>query len=217
MFDIAGISSHRGAPKKGVCPDHPEAGVKKVWIEEQLKPGVVDWCAVQARLREQGIALIGGGADEEPEVYKRLPDVHAPHDATIRLKHTLCPLGIAMAGRDVYDPQGLRDARAPLSLSRRQRPLATGSNATETGGGRARERTVGVDRSRRVRGGSPLPTRITSRSGADPPERRRVHADALPRRRLRGPDAASTASTATRTWLAERWKFEPVTPERGVT
>jgi tRNA-splicing ligase RtcB len=104
VFDIDGISSHRGAPKKGVCPDHPEAGVKKVWAEEQLKPGRVDWPAVQARLREQGIVLLGGGADEAPEVYKRLPNVLAAHGDTIRVKHTLRPLGVAMAGRDIYDP-----------------------------------------------------------------------------------------------------------------
>jgi tRNA-splicing ligase RtcB (3'-phosphate/5'-hydroxy nucleic acid ligase) len=104
VFDIDGISSHHGAPKKGVCPDHPEAGVKKVWVEQQLKPGLVDWPAVQARLRDQGIVLVGGGADEAPEVYKRLPDVLAAHGGTIRVKHTLRPLGVAMAGRDIYDP-----------------------------------------------------------------------------------------------------------------
>ena len=104
VFDIDGISSHYGAPKKGVCPDHPESGVKKVWVEEQLKPGLVDWPAVQARLREQGIVLVGGGADEAPEVYKRLPEVLAAHGDSIRVKHTLRPLGVAMAGRDVYDP-----------------------------------------------------------------------------------------------------------------
>jgi tRNA-splicing ligase RtcB (3'-phosphate/5'-hydroxy nucleic acid ligase) len=104
IFDIDGISSKYGAPKKGVCPDHPDAGVKKVWIEEQVKPGVVDWPAVQARLREQGIVLMGGGADEAPEVYKRLPEVLAAHGETIKVKHTLRPLGVAMAGRDVHDP-----------------------------------------------------------------------------------------------------------------
>jgi tRNA-splicing ligase RtcB (3'-phosphate/5'-hydroxy nucleic acid ligase) len=86
------------------CPDHPGAGVHKVWVEEQLKAGVVDWPAVQARLREQGIVLLGGGADEAPEVYKRLPEVLAAHGETVRVKHTLRPLGVAMAGRDVYDP-----------------------------------------------------------------------------------------------------------------
>jgi tRNA-splicing ligase RtcB len=86
------------------CPDHPDSGVRKVWVEEQLKPGLVDWPAVQARLRAQGIVVVGGGADEAPEVYKRLPDVLAAHGATIRVKHTLRPLGVAMAGRDVFDP-----------------------------------------------------------------------------------------------------------------
>jgi tRNA-splicing ligase RtcB len=66
--------------------------------------GVVDWPAVQARLREQGIVLVGGGADEAPEVYKRLPDVLGAHAGSIRVKHTLRPLGVAMAGRDVRDP-----------------------------------------------------------------------------------------------------------------
>ncbi len=77
---------------------------RKVWTEEQLRPGRVDWPAVQARLREQGIVLLGGGADEAPEVYKRLPDVLAAHAGSACVKHRLRPLGVAMAGRDVYDP-----------------------------------------------------------------------------------------------------------------
>jgi tRNA-splicing ligase RtcB len=104
IFDIDGVSSSAGVPKKGVCPDHPEAGLRKVWVAEQVKPGLVDWPAVQARLREQGIVLVGGGADEAPEVYKRLPEVLAAHGDSIRVKHTLRPLGVAMAGRDVVDP-----------------------------------------------------------------------------------------------------------------
>ncbi|HEX9350861.1 MAG TPA: RtcB family protein [Gaiellaceae bacterium] len=89
---------------KGNCPDHPSAGMKKIWVEEQLKPGIVDWPAVQARLREQGIVLVGGGADEAPEVYKRLPEVLDAHSGSVRVKHRLRPLGVAMAGRDVHDP-----------------------------------------------------------------------------------------------------------------
>jgi len=88
----------------GVCPDHPGARVTKVWVQEQVKPGLVDWSAVQARLRRQGIVLVGGGADEAPEVYKRLPEVLDAHGGSIRVKHTLRPLGVAMAGRDVQDP-----------------------------------------------------------------------------------------------------------------
>jgi tRNA-splicing ligase RtcB len=77
---------------------------RTVRVEEQVKPGLVNWPAVQAGLRERGIVLVGGGADEAPEVYRRLPDVLAAHAGSIRVKHTLRPLGVAMAGRDVYDP-----------------------------------------------------------------------------------------------------------------
>ena len=77
---------------------------KKVRVREQVKPGVVDWPAVQERLRSHGIVLVGGGADEAPEVYKRLPEVLDAHAGTIRVKHTLHPLGVAMAGGDVFDP-----------------------------------------------------------------------------------------------------------------
>ena len=86
------------------CPEHPDAGTMTRWVTEQVKPGLVDWPAVQARLREQGIVLVGGGADEAPEVYKRLPDVLAAHGDTVRVKHRLRPIGVAMAGRDVRDP-----------------------------------------------------------------------------------------------------------------
>jgi tRNA-splicing ligase RtcB len=89
---------------KTECPEHPTAGLSKVWVEEQIKPGLVDWPAVQERLRREGIVLVGGGADEAPEVYKRLPDVLAAHAGSVRVKHRLRPLGVAMAGRDVVDP-----------------------------------------------------------------------------------------------------------------
>jgi tRNA-splicing ligase RtcB (3'-phosphate/5'-hydroxy nucleic acid ligase) len=87
----------------GTCPEHATR-LRKVWIAEQVKPGLVDWPAVQARLRAQGIVLVGGGADEAPEVYKRLPRVLAAHAGTVRVKHTLQPLGVAMADRDTHDP-----------------------------------------------------------------------------------------------------------------
>jgi tRNA-splicing ligase RtcB len=90
--------------KGQTCPDHPTAKLRRWRTEQVVRPGRVDWEAVQRRLRDQGIVLVGGGADEAPEVYKRLPDVLAAHGETIRVKHTLRPLGVAMAGRDVHDP-----------------------------------------------------------------------------------------------------------------
>ena len=69
-----------------------------------VKPGVVDWPAVQARVKAQGVELRGGGADEAPEVYKRLDEVLAHHAGTIRIDHRLTPIGVAMAGANEYDP-----------------------------------------------------------------------------------------------------------------
>src|SRR6185436_7624763 len=54
-------------PAKGyagqTCPDHPTAKMRKWRSEEVVRPGVVDWAAVQTRLRDQGIVVLGGGAD----------------------------------------------------------------------------------------------------------------------------------------------------------
>jgi hypothetical protein len=36
VFDIDGISSSAGVPKTGVCPDHPEPAVMKVWVQDQV-------------------------------------------------------------------------------------------------------------------------------------------------------------------------------------
>jgi len=95
---------HLSEDAKATCPRHPGAGRSKVWVQEQVRPGRVDWPAVQARLRDEGIVLVGGGADEAPEVYKRLPDVLDAHAGSVRVTHRLRPLGVAMAGRDVRDP-----------------------------------------------------------------------------------------------------------------
>ena len=37
-------------------------------------------------------------------MYKRLPEVLDAHGDTIRVKQRLKPFGVAMAGRDVFDP-----------------------------------------------------------------------------------------------------------------
>ena len=46
----------------------------------------------------------GAGTDEAPRAYKRLPEVLEHHRNTIRILHTLRPLGVAMAGENEYDP-----------------------------------------------------------------------------------------------------------------
>jgi tRNA-splicing ligase RtcB len=66
--------------------------------------GAIDYDSVRADLRAKGIELRGGGADEAPGAYKRLPQVLAAHEGTIRVLHTLSPIGVAMAGADTHDP-----------------------------------------------------------------------------------------------------------------
>jgi tRNA-splicing ligase RtcB len=52
----------------------------------------------------EGVELRGAGTDESPHCYKRLPEVLAHHAASIRVLHTLHPIGVAMAGEDEEDP-----------------------------------------------------------------------------------------------------------------
>jgi tRNA-splicing ligase RtcB len=55
-------------------------------------------------LERGNVVLRGGGLDESPDCYKRLPEVLAAHGETIRVLHTLTPLGVAMAGANEFDP-----------------------------------------------------------------------------------------------------------------
>ncbi|HEX8083151.1 MAG TPA: RtcB family protein [Solirubrobacteraceae bacterium] len=66
--------------------------------------GAIDYVQVRDELRRKGIELRGGGADEAPGAYKRLPDVLKAHEGTIRVLHTLTPIGVAMARPDTFDP-----------------------------------------------------------------------------------------------------------------
>lgn len=69
-----------------------------------ISRGLVDFDKVQAELKQENIYLRGGGADEAPECYKNLEEVLAYQGETIRIKHRLHPIGVAMAGEDIYDP-----------------------------------------------------------------------------------------------------------------
>jgi tRNA-splicing ligase RtcB (3'-phosphate/5'-hydroxy nucleic acid ligase) len=52
----------------------------------------------------QGVVLRGGGLDESPHVYRRLPEVLAAQEGTVEILHTLRPLVVVMAGADEFDP-----------------------------------------------------------------------------------------------------------------
>jgi len=69
-----------------------------------IKEGVVSREMMDEWMWNAGVVLRGGGQDESPHCYKRLPDVLNAHEGTIRTAHTLTPLGVAMAGADTIDP-----------------------------------------------------------------------------------------------------------------
>jgi tRNA-splicing ligase RtcB len=50
------------------------------------------------------VELRGGGLDESPDCYKRLSEVLEHHEDSIKVVHTLKPLGVAMAGPETKDP-----------------------------------------------------------------------------------------------------------------
>src|SRR3954467_4078698 len=63
--------------------------------EEMLKKWVVD---------EKQVILRGGGLDEAPHAYRRLPEVLKAQGETIEVLHTLRPIVVVMAGADEFDP-----------------------------------------------------------------------------------------------------------------
>jgi tRNA-splicing ligase RtcB len=68
------------------------------------RPGLVRHDEMMKWMADRNIVLRGGDVDEAPQVYRRLKDVLDAHGSTIRILHTLHPLGVAMAGREIVDP-----------------------------------------------------------------------------------------------------------------
>jgi tRNA-splicing ligase RtcB len=69
-----------------------------------LRPGKVTQEMMTGWLQRANVELRGAGLDESPDCYKRLPEVLAEHGKSIRILHTLTPVGVAMAGANELDP-----------------------------------------------------------------------------------------------------------------
>jgi tRNA-splicing ligase RtcB len=76
----------------------------KVGGKRIRREGLVRHDEMMKWIADKNVVLRGGDLDEAPQAYRRLPDVLAAHAGTIRILHTLRPLGVAMAGRDIVDP-----------------------------------------------------------------------------------------------------------------
>ncbi len=69
-----------------------------------LKPGKVSPEMMESWIRKKDVVLRGGGLDESPHAYRRLPDVLAQQGATVDVLHTLRPVIVVMAGANEFDP-----------------------------------------------------------------------------------------------------------------
>jgi tRNA-splicing ligase RtcB len=69
-----------------------------------IRPGAVSHDMMTGWLRREKVVLRGGGLDEAPQAYRRLPDVLEHHAGTIRILHELKALGVAMACAGEFDP-----------------------------------------------------------------------------------------------------------------
>ena len=88
------------APKRSALIAALDIGTSKVaCLIGRLKPR-----PPQDVLEAARVELRGAGLDESPHCYKRLPDVLAAHATSIRILHTLTPVGVAMASAKEFDP-----------------------------------------------------------------------------------------------------------------
>jgi tRNA-splicing ligase RtcB len=76
-------------------------GIRRLEI---VTKGIIDFDDVKLKMARRKIELRGGDADEAPECYKRLSEVLKCQGDTIRILFRLHPIGVAMAGSEIFDP-----------------------------------------------------------------------------------------------------------------
>jgi len=69
-----------------------------------IKEGAISREMMHEWGKGKGVVLRGGGTDESPNVYRRLPDVLKAQGATVEVLHTLRPFIVVMAGAEEFDP-----------------------------------------------------------------------------------------------------------------
>jgi tRNA-splicing ligase RtcB len=70
----------------------------------QLSRGAISPNMMTRWVQDKGVILRGGGVDESPHVYRRLPDVLSAQRGTVDIVHVLRPLIVVMAGDTEFDP-----------------------------------------------------------------------------------------------------------------
>jgi len=90
-----------------VCENDPERRSKCIICMgrgKMYRPGKVSAEMMADWLKEKDVVLRGGGLDESPHAYRRLPDVLVDQGPTINILHTLKPVVVVMAGAAEFDP-----------------------------------------------------------------------------------------------------------------
>ena len=85
-------------------PRTAAAGTRNRRTGRQLSRGAISDEMMTTWVKEKGVTLRGGGVDESPHAYRRLPDVLAAQEGTIQVLHVLKPLIVVMAGANEFDP-----------------------------------------------------------------------------------------------------------------
>jgi hypothetical protein len=90
----------------GANPRCPQCGGKmhRRQAAELVRPGKVSPEMMAEWIGGKGVILRGGGLDESPHAYRRLPEVLGAQGPTIEILHVLRPLVVVMAGADEFDP-----------------------------------------------------------------------------------------------------------------
>jgi tRNA-splicing ligase RtcB len=80
------------------------AGKRNRKTGETIRPGLVSQAMMECWLEGMGVILRGGGLDESPHAYRRLPDVLEAQGESIEVTDELYPLVVVMAGAREFDP-----------------------------------------------------------------------------------------------------------------
>ena len=105
--DLSAAALYSTVHGAGRLMSRTEAAGKCKWVGGQkvrVSEGKVSQRMMDQWLSDANVELRGGGCDESPHAYKRLSDVLAAQGDTVQVLHQLTPLGVAMAGADVFDP-----------------------------------------------------------------------------------------------------------------
>lgn len=69
-----------------------------------IKPGLVSRDDMAQRVRDANVCLRGANVDESPHCYKKIDEVISYHRDTLDIVEVLTPIGVAMAGDEIFDP-----------------------------------------------------------------------------------------------------------------